>query len=367
MISTAQSIYIAEGRNSMLRNYFKLLAESNFRENKEKINQENKIGLDLIIVTTFVFLSINMVLRYTISRVLIHGITLSMNVVYFALVFLVYFLNLRKRKMDFTALIYLFQIPVLLLAMFDALYYEKFQITFIFMIILLLFPVFILDRFWRIELLIVGTSIVYAIAARSVESDEIYADDMVHLVMVAILGSCASLFFVIVRLRMIDYADHVEAMAERDPLTGLYNRSGGDRLVDTTKPCIFIYLDLDRFKEVNDTFGHEKGDHVLQEMASVLQNNFRQEDVIVRVGGDEFTIYCPGKWQYDQVDQKMQSLLEEIRSMVIVRDTENMTASVGCAFAPNGCASRDQLVNAADRAMYNAKKSGRNGYSIVIV
>ena len=79
-----------------------------------------------------------------------------------------------------------------------------------------------------------------------------------------------------------------------DPLTGLYNRRGGEMMVaqklGNGKPYIFLMLDIDRFKEVNDFYGHHEGDNVLKYVAEELKHCFRQDDVIIRLGGDEFVI-----------------------------------------------------------------------------
>lgn len=80
-----------------------------------------------------------------------------------------------------------------------------------------------------------------------------------------------------------------------DPLTGLYNRRGGEVMVTqklgSGKPYIFLMLDIDRFKEVNDFYGHHEGDNVLKYVAEELKHCFRRDDVIIRLGGDEFVIF----------------------------------------------------------------------------
>lgn len=352
---------------SMFKQYMKLLENKNFAKEKEQINQENRIGLDLIIISTFIFLMINVVLNVVIGHNLIHRVTLYLELLYFCLVLAVYFPIVRKKNANFTMWLYILEIPVLLIAMFDAVYYEPTKTTFIFMIFLLLFPMFILDRPWRIFLLILSMAILYAVVACTVEPWETYIMDMVHLVNVSVLGIGSSLFFSTVRLRMIQYANRNAELAERDPLTGLYNRSGAEHYVDPKAPGIFIFLDLDKFKGVNDEFGHEEGDHTLQETAAVLRENFRRSDVMIRFGGDEFAVFAPGDWSYDEVEKKMNDLLLSIQKIVMEGSRETMTASIGCAYAPHGTDSLGKLIRVSDRAMYEAKKNGKNGFRIVTI
>lgn len=132
------------------------------------------------------------------------------------------------------------------------------------------------------------------------------------------------------------------------------------------EPGIFIYLDLDKFKGVNDTFGHEQGDHILNETAHVLKMNFRKKDIIVRLGGDEFAVWAPGVWSYEEVEGRLSGLLKSIHEMDM-DGSEVMTASIGCACAPHGCASLDELAEKADQAMYEARREGKDGYRITVV
>lgn len=349
----------------MLKQYLELLGNKNFNKEREQINRENRIGLDLLIIMTSIFLTVNVILRFMVGRYLVHQGTLLLELIYFCPMLFFYFGSLRKKEAHFTFWIYAFQIPVMLIALYDAIHYEAASTTFIFMVFLLVFPIFILDKPWRVMIYIVALAILYAVPACFVEPSEVYAMDMIHLVDVCMLSIGSSTFFLIVRLRVIRYAGRNAERAEKDPLTGLYNRSGAEHHVDAGLPGIFVYIDLDKFKGVNDEFGHEQGDHVLQETAAVLRGNFRRSDVIIRLGGDEFAVSAPGKWSYEEVEAKMRDLLDGIREMTMADSGEKMTASIGCAYAPNGGQTLDELTRMADRAMYEAKRSGKNGFRIV--
>lgn len=344
--------------------YLRLVRNENYKRYKDKINQENKIALGLIIVATFIFLSINLLLRMAVGRAYVHTSTLMMQLGYFMAVIIFHFAFLRKRKANFTIWMYFFEGPILLIAMLDAIVYEPNQITYLFMIFLLIFPMFILDKPWRITIFIACTSVIYAIAAAYVEPAPVYAFDMIHLIDTALLSMGSSLFFNIVRMRSIEYGDHIEKISEEDPLTGLYNRTGARKHADPHIPCIFIYMDLDLFKEINDAYGHEQGDHILIETAGALKMNFRKSDVMIRLGGDEFAVYSSGEWTMEAIENKLSDLLHSIRE---ISKSGNVTASIGCAYAPDGCESLEELARRADQAMYEAKKEGKDSYRIVTI
>lgn len=344
--------------------YLRLVRNENYNRYKDKINQENKLALGLVIAATFIFLTINLLLRMAVGRNYVHTSTLTMQLVYFAIAIVFYFAFLKNRKADFTLWMYFFEGPVLLIAMLDAILYEPNQITYLFMIFLLIYPLFIMDKPWKIMTFIICTAVIYAVISGYVEPPHIYAFDMIHLVDTSLLSMGSSLFFNIVRMRSIQYGDHIEKISEEDPLTGLYNRTGARKYADPHVPCIFIYMDLDLFKEINDAYGHEQGDHILIETASALNMNFRKSDVIIRLGGDEFAVYSPGGWTMEGIENKLSDLLHSIRE---INMSGEVTASIGCAYAPNGCESLGELARRADQAMYEAKKEGKDSYRIVTV
>jgi diguanylate cyclase (GGDEF)-like protein/PAS domain S-box-containing protein len=162
--------------------------------------------------------------------------------------------------------------------------------------------------------------------------------------------------------------------ANFDHLTGLPNRRLlTDRLqqsihqVDRNGSHItLLYLDLDRFKEVNDTFGHAKGDQLLTDVAKRLGDCVRQSDTVARLGGDEFTLIIS---ELDDVEHANKAAIERIATKILSQlsrpfklDNEQVyiTASLGIAFYPEDASDSNGLFKAADQAMYAAKKQGKN-------
>jgi len=161
--------------------------------------------------------------------------------------------------------------------------------------------------------------------------------------------------------------------ASYDTLTGLPNRAlFNDRLAQLMaasqrhgKSFALLFVDLDRFKEVNDTLGHQVGDALLQEVARRLQQSVRTEDTVARIGGDEFVVLLP------DTDAKgaravIENLLDKVRAPVQLQDAlvYHPMSSVGLALFPQDGTTPDLLLRSADLAMYDAKIGGRNRFAV---
>jgi diguanylate cyclase (GGDEF)-like protein len=164
----------------------------------------------------------------------------------------------------------------------------------------------------------------------------------------------------------------LEMLARYDHLTGLANRMMfRDRLEHavasaprTGKQVALMFLDLDKFKDVNDQLGHDAGDEVLIEVAERLQEVARRTDTIARIGGDEFTVILEGLDGPDGAASVASKLLQSLGMPIEVGDHElQVTASVGIAMFPTDATDTDTLIRHADTAMYHAKAEGRNTFA----
>ncbi|HSH72279.1 MAG TPA: EAL domain-containing protein [Methylophilaceae bacterium] len=160
--------------------------------------------------------------------------------------------------------------------------------------------------------------------------------------------------------------------ANFDTLTGLPNRRMfHNRLAQeikkanrTNQPIALIYLDMDRFKEVNDSLGHDMGDNLLIEAAQRLNSCVRQTDSVARLGGDEFTVIMSELDDFKSVERVTQEILEKLSSPYQLGiETVYVTTSIGVTLYPNDASNIDELLRNADQAMYTAKNLGRNRYS----
>jgi diguanylate cyclase (GGDEF)-like protein len=163
--------------------------------------------------------------------------------------------------------------------------------------------------------------------------------------------------------------DDLTQQAVTDPLTGLYNRrlfwDALTREIAASKrnnlPFSVILLDIDRFKRVNDTWGHDAGDLVLMEVSKLLEKSVRGSDIAARHGGEEFAILLPDT-TIEVAAQRAERLRKQIETLEITYDRQRLgiTASFGVAESGSITASPVTLIKAADAAMYAAKSSGRN-------
>ncbi|MCZ7448710.1 sensor domain-containing diguanylate cyclase [Agrobacterium rhizogenes] len=190
------------------------------------------------------------------------------------------------------------------------------------------------------------------------------------------LRSFALLAAALLRLQK---ANFTMSLAERelrdaamtDPLTGFYNRNALDAIVDGQLGAALreketfgvLYLDMDGFKSINDTFGHPAGDRVLNAAAGRIRNAIRGDDIVVRMGGDEFAIFIPRPSSADVLNGLADRLLAAFRKPFDV-DGRAVDArlSIGGALAPQAGTDRAALLRSVDEALYQAKKSGRDRF-----
>lgn len=164
---------------------------------------------------------------------------------------------------------------------------------------------------------------------------------------------------------------HIQYMANFDILTGLPNRAKLDEqltyLINLAKrkqnSFSLMFIDVDNFKDINDTLGHNIGDILLVELSKRLQSILREEDTLARLGGDEFILLLP-ECDADKAQNVAQKLLYAIQAPFSIEEYElNVTASIGIALYPTDGLDKETLSKNADAAMYRTKDEGRNGYS----
>jgi diguanylate cyclase (GGDEF)-like protein/PAS domain S-box-containing protein len=163
----------------------------------------------------------------------------------------------------------------------------------------------------------------------------------------------------------------VQYLATHDEMTGLANRTLFNELIEHAVArerrengrFAVLYIDLDRFKIINDTLGHEAGDQLLKDMASRLKANVRGSDVLARLGGDEFVLMAtqvPDRPTAALIARKL--LLLALQPVEIAGQQCRVTASIGIAMFPDDATDATALMKAADMAMYRAKEEGKNGH-----
>lgn len=184
------------------------------------------------------------------------------------------------------------------------------------------------------------------------------------------IGETLGLTLANLRLR-----DSLRSLAIRDPLTNLFNRRYMEETFDreisrsrrNNRMLSVLMVDLDYFKSINDRFGHPAGDEVLVRTSQLLQGHARKDDIICRLGGEEFLIVLNDCEKYDALHKA-----EQIRAAIAEMDIKEInhtqvTASIGLSFFPENGNSSETLLNAADAELYRAKSAGRNCVSPAVL
>lgn len=160
--------------------------------------------------------------------------------------------------------------------------------------------------------------------------------------------------------------------ANFDALTGLPNRRmfhehlrQAMKKTDRTQlPMALVFVDLDHFKEINDTLGHDKGDMLLKEVASRLSSSVRSTDTVARLGGDEFTVIITQLRNAGDVVRTAQEILRQMSTpFQLGEDVAHISSSIGITLYPEDGADAETLIKNADQAMYAAKQQGRNRFN----
>lgn len=163
--------------------------------------------------------------------------------------------------------------------------------------------------------------------------------------------------------------------AQTDVLTGLFNRGTMEaRATELLQHTIahgqlhaFLMIDFDEFKTVNDTYGHMQGDEALKALAAALRAHFRSSDIIARMGGDEFAVFCVGIAGVAQLEEKLRQLMDDWRATSLPDGRGgcfSSTLSIGAAIAPRDSILYGELFHKADIALYKSKQNGRDQYTL---
>lgn len=165
--------------------------------------------------------------------------------------------------------------------------------------------------------------------------------------------------------------EEIRHMAQHDPLTGLPNRRLFINILNVEfaqarrrqSKCAVLFLDLDRFKEINDTLGHDAGDRLLQQVAVRFKGTIRESDTVSRIGGDEFNMILADITKSEDVSDVAVKILDSLRMPILIDSHElHITTSVGISIYPDDSDEINTLLRYADIAMYHAKENGRNTF-----
>jgi diguanylate cyclase (GGDEF)-like protein/PAS domain S-box-containing protein len=161
----------------------------------------------------------------------------------------------------------------------------------------------------------------------------------------------------------------LEYKATRDPLTGVYNKEVTIKKIDKyisgnkNSKHMLMFIDLDDFKKVNDTYGHLRGDRVLTYVINRIKELFTEGEIIGRIGGDEFVVFMGNVNEVEDVLRKAECLRSALETTYVDNDnTIPISGSIGIAIYPEDGLHYEQLMECADKALYRVKEQGKNNY-----
>lgn len=192
-----------------------------------------------------------------------------------------------------------------------------------------------------------------------------------YCIIVAFIGIITTLYVTKTGISIIRKQKELDYNSKHDQLTNLYNRKIIEEYIsleihkNNQLNGIVLLIDLDNFKRVNDEKGHIEGDKVLKQIAEIMNRSFTEEDIKVRLGGDEFMVYIPNSMMLEELEQKIESFINNVRTDLKEYYEENsLSVSVGACICSKEFDTYEKMYNMADSAMYVVKKSGKDGYYI---
>ncbi|MCR5010731.1 MAG: GGDEF domain-containing protein [Lachnospiraceae bacterium] len=236
----------------------------------------------------------------------------------------------------------------------------------IFVALLLVTPFLMIDLPYRMDVLLIVSTVAYCILLRFFKVPSLHMIDTVNAVSILIAALMCNWIFAYKRMQSIADRLYIEKARNTDDLTGLLRRGTARTITESylnypSHSGYFVVLDIDEFKKINDTQGHLYGDEVIKKVASILKKNQRPRDIISRFGGDEFTMFLARNDQ-DSALETMDAIFADIAEEFSNAQC-SITCSAGITKAGSGD-SYDDYFAYADEALYRSKNEGKNRYTI---
>lgn len=237
-----------------------------------------------------------------------------------------------------------------------------------FHVLLFLTAFLVIDRPYRILLLQLIMTAVFCAASFYWKRPEIAALDMSNAFASLPLGMICSVYLLATRFKGILYNRNTQRELDTDGLTKLMIKKAVERDIrryigKTKEAGALIMIDLDNFKQVNDTQGHAYGDVILKLTGESICRSFRASDIKGRFGGDEFIVFLPGMKDRKLITERLDHFRELMEKVVTGEENQNgVHQSIGIAMYPEDAETYEELFEKADKALYAAKKGGKNRY-----
>ena len=338
------------------------ITEEEYRDvlgNVYKRNKEVLTGFSLIVAFLFaVMFVLSFFSKYEHPKQIMYGAMLAVELGFFAL-----YKTVKDHKGNITFLNYFF---------FVVIYAYSTVITIMdpdvpavaFHIFLILVPEILIDRPARIITFISLATVAFGVSVYYGKPLQVASIDICNAAWVLFLSIVLTTQHVKLRITGLVVRQKIESERDRDSLTGFFTKKASKREVqhkmENHADGAFVFLDIDNFKQINDTYGHDFGDEVLRKLADYLASYNHTNEVCGRFGGDEFLVYIPDYNNKEAVFQRVHFLLDNLKNNLDYPELNvHPKLSAGIAFYPEDGKDYDELLRNADSAMYYSKHHGK--------
>lgn len=238
-----------------------------------------------------------------------------------------------------------------------------------FCVLLFALPLLLIDRPMRMDAMILVSGIIFCGCSIYFKEPDISSIDVVNGISFMILSLFVNHAVLNVKLHDLANTRLIEAERDTDTLTRLYSRNATETCIQQymstrRELSTLMVIDVDDFKTVNDTMGHQAGDRALVEVAKSMRAVFRHADIVGRFGGDEFIAFLPDVGSVEKSREKVVSLHNKLEELSVQDGVGKITLSIGIAHFPNDALTYTDLFKKADEAVYQSKEKGKNCFSI---
>ena len=235
-----------------------------------------------------------------------------------------------------------------------------------FNVVLFVFPLLVSDMPWHSDVIIVLFGCIYLFFSRKVKPNFLYNIEFMNVMNSMVLSLIISTIRQIQNVNDYTARFLLKRQRDTDSLSGLNSRMALKTNLElsfkkaSNSGCI-MFIDVDNFKHINDTYGHDIGDEMIIEIGHCLRQVSRETDLTGRYGGDEFIIFFSGKADNDFAEKKANEILEYVKNCDLAkRLDENISVSIGCILFENIEKKPEELISEADNLLYIAKDKGKN-------
>lgn len=344
------------------------VSKQDYKDSRDEIRNSNLNMLSassLIVAPLYTFL-------FTLSFILSSGKINRQRYLYLAvaalslLIFVISIAVLPKRQKFITLSLYSFLMIMYAHGLVNGIFIYTLSHSVIFFVLQIVSAILIVDKTLRIITFSAVWAALYIVLAIRFKPYSIAVTDSLDVICFFIVGSMMNMYLSHMRTREFTLQQTIKTERDTDGLTGLLNKESLTReikrsLIKNPTTGILLLMDLDDFKKINDTYGHDIGDKVLSSVAKILKDEFRKADIIGRFGGDEFIIYMTGTDDLNVAKSKAIQSLENMRDALKTTHPEvKIHGSFGIAPCSRPEEDYNDLFKKADNALYAAKKSGKN-------